>query len=224
MPRWLGLFLEYLSHQPRSCLPASPEQRPDASLHPAPPPQLVYGGREDLDYYGDLWLLDIAGRSWRRLEVAAGVAPSPRDHHSAAVFQGEMVVFGELPGRTDAVVFMECSGRVMLQTFLRAATLWPDLHKWQLQGRMPCFPRFEQAPCPLLFCPAKQAGTPVWTTATRTQQTMCGPSTWRTAHGGRSSLLGRTRCHVSKRRMYSTLHPAVPRVGSKAHGVGRMWE
>ncbi|KAL4429591.1 hypothetical protein ABPG77_008640 [Micractinium sp. CCAP 211/92] len=62
--------------------------------HPDGPQMLVYGGREDLDYYGDLWLLDIAGRSWRRLEVAAGVAPSPRDHHSAAVFQGEMVVFG----------------------------------------------------------------------------------------------------------------------------------
>lgn len=59
------------------------------------PSQLVYGGREDMDYYGDLWLLDIACGSWRQLTAAGGAAPSGRDHHSAALFRGDMVVFGK---------------------------------------------------------------------------------------------------------------------------------
>lgn len=63
-------------------------------LHPSGPQMLVYGGREDLHYYGDLWLLDVASRSWRRLDVAGGAAPSGRDHHGAALFRGDMVVFG----------------------------------------------------------------------------------------------------------------------------------
>lgn len=74
----------------------------------APPSQLVYGGREDLHYYGDLWLLDVASRSWRRLDVAGGAAPSGRDHHGAALFRGDMVVFGEPPGCDVAVACPSC--------------------------------------------------------------------------------------------------------------------
>jgi len=54
-------------------------------------------------YYGDVWSLDLASGAWSLVQPAhAGSAndgngqavPSARDHHSVALFRGEMVVFG----------------------------------------------------------------------------------------------------------------------------------
>lgn len=60
------------------------------------PLQLVYGGREDNCYYGDLHLLDIKAKRWRRIQPpAGGHAPPARDHHTAVFFRGKLVVWGE---------------------------------------------------------------------------------------------------------------------------------
>lgn len=56
--------------------------------------QLVYGGRDDKDYFGDLWLLDIAAGEWRQLQPQGPRAPPRRDHHGAAYFRGRLFIHG----------------------------------------------------------------------------------------------------------------------------------
>ena len=56
--------------------------------------QLMYGGREDTRYFGDLWALDLDAERWDQLAPPPGPAPSPRDHHTAAHHTGRMFVFG----------------------------------------------------------------------------------------------------------------------------------
>ncbi|KAL4458394.1 hypothetical protein ABPG75_013259 [Micractinium tetrahymenae] len=101
------------------------------------PRMLVYGGREDLYYYGDLWLLDIAGRTWSRLEVAEGPAPSARDHHGVALFRGEMVAFGGHTGPDYCHGFAAND----VWAFHLANRTWREAKPAGLQP----LPRFEQA-------------------------------------------------------------------------------
>lgn len=106
-------------------------------LHPDGPQMLVYGGREDMDYYGDLWLLDIARGSWRQLTAAGGAAPSGRDHHSAALFRGDMVVFGGHTGPDYCHAFPAND----VWAFHLANGTWREVRP---AGPHP-LPRFEQA-------------------------------------------------------------------------------
>ena len=61
----------------------------------------MYGGREDVEYYDDVWLLSVGEGSWRRLEPTSDALPLGRDHHSTAVAGGKMFAWGEAAQRGD---------------------------------------------------------------------------------------------------------------------------
>ena len=59
----------------------------------------VFGGAdEEGDKRDDMWKYDLAQDVWKRVEVAESVSPSARSGHSAAVYQGQMYVFGGILG------------------------------------------------------------------------------------------------------------------------------
>jgi hypothetical protein len=83
-----------------SCTPKNVTYRhtaPPRPTHPfQTPTQLVYGGREELQYFDDTWLFDLAHMSWHQVEPAAGNdVPPGRDHHAVAYVGAKMYVWGE---------------------------------------------------------------------------------------------------------------------------------
>ncbi|HOX44724.1 MAG TPA: kelch repeat-containing protein [Myxococcota bacterium] len=86
---------------------AAPPARLDASLaaDPARRQLLMFGGRSQQGFLGDLWSLDLASLQWRQLE---GAGPSPRSGASLVVEPdtGRLLLFGGY--QTDA------SGRIVL--------------------------------------------------------------------------------------------------------------
>ncbi|PRW33002.1 kelch motif [Chlorella sorokiniana] len=105
----------------------------------AEPQMLVYGGREDEDYFDDLWLLNIATGQWSRVEPV-GRAPLGRDHHSAVFFNGSMFVFA---GRSGA----HYAGSRPLNSLWRfdlAARIWTQLQQTRDRKGKP-LPRFEHS-------------------------------------------------------------------------------
>ncbi|PSC68380.1 DNA-binding protein isoform X1 isoform C [Micractinium conductrix] len=103
------------------------------------PQMLIYGGRNDTGYYGDLWRLDLKRGSWQRVAPApaapASQAPSPRDHHAAALFRGELVIFAGRPSSHTANPVSE------VWAFSLAKRTW---RKIETTGPQP-LPRFEES-------------------------------------------------------------------------------
>ena len=57
--------------------------------------QLIYGGRNEVDYFDDLWAYDVEFKSWERwLEPGSG-GPMGRDHHAAVVVGNQFIIYGE---------------------------------------------------------------------------------------------------------------------------------
>lgn len=97
---------------------------------------------------------------------------------------------------------------------------WPG--RLVLHATVLCLPACRHCWCspagmcnPLSPRPSRQVGTPAQTTATPSRPTMCGPSTWPTARGGRSGPLARARCRALRRHTLSMRRPAAMRVGHK---------
>jgi len=65
---------------------------------PHHPVLIVYGGRNDTTYHGDVWAFDPLQKEWTLLhdgsspQGSSDEAPIPRDHHVAVVRDAEMVV------------------------------------------------------------------------------------------------------------------------------------
>ena len=56
--------------------------------------QLIYGGRDETDYFDDLWAYDLEFNSWERwLERGSG-GPMGRDHHAAVVVGNQFIIYG----------------------------------------------------------------------------------------------------------------------------------
>ncbi|GAB4823096.1 hypothetical protein N2152v2_010142 [Parachlorella kessleri] len=66
----------------------------------APSPQmLMYGGREEVEYFPDMWILDIKAKTWREVNQS-GPLPPHRDHHSAAYYEGRLFIWAGHSGST----------------------------------------------------------------------------------------------------------------------------
>ena len=61
------------------------------------PRMLVYGGRNESSYMGDVWALDPGTGAWEEVAQEGAVRPPPRDHHAAAYLDGRMFIFGGSP-------------------------------------------------------------------------------------------------------------------------------
>jgi len=92
-----------------------PQARKGHSMVPVPgltkkaPSLVVYGGRNDTAYFGDVWAFNVRKRRWTVLHDGSGqqdeAVPSPRDHHSVSVHLSQMVVFGGRYGEEHQVSY-----------------------------------------------------------------------------------------------------------------------
>lgn len=100
----------------------------------------MYGGREDVHYFDDLWQLDIGSGAWQRIEPADGFRPAGRDHHAAAVHAGRLFVFA---GRSG---WDYCSSRPInsLWAFDLGARTWQRVPQTGDRRGVP-LPRFEHS-------------------------------------------------------------------------------
>ncbi|KAL4458419.1 hypothetical protein ABPG75_013284 [Micractinium tetrahymenae] len=56
---------------------------------------VIHGGRSDV--YGsftDVWAFSLASGHWKPLPPARAVQPAPREHHGAALYNGQLFIFG----------------------------------------------------------------------------------------------------------------------------------
>lgn len=55
---------------------------------------VIFGGRNNRSFFGDLCLLDLKTYKWRIQEDASGIYPTPRAKHSAVVHEQMMYIYG----------------------------------------------------------------------------------------------------------------------------------
>ncbi|KAK9840497.1 hypothetical protein WJX74_010671 [Apatococcus lobatus] len=75
----------------------SPEPRKGhtATMRPGPAPHLlIYGGRDESDYFDDLWAYDLEFKSWERWLERGSAGPMGRDHHAAVVVGNQFIIYG----------------------------------------------------------------------------------------------------------------------------------
>lgn len=59
--------------------------------------QLIYGGRDESDYFDDLWAYDLEFKSWERWLERGSAGPMGRDHHAAVVVGNQFIIYGGWP-------------------------------------------------------------------------------------------------------------------------------
>ena len=55
-------------------------------------------------YHNDLYLLEIDTMSWKLVEPKAGVAPTPREGHTATIYMDKLFIFGGFTDRGDTAL------------------------------------------------------------------------------------------------------------------------
>ena len=59
------------------------------------PVQLIYGGRNEVDYFDDLWAYDVEFNSWEQWLKPGSGGPMGRDHHAAVVVGNQFIIYGK---------------------------------------------------------------------------------------------------------------------------------
>lgn len=72
---------------------AAPSERNSTSLVATGNVAYLFGGTHDRDAYNDVWELDVAGSTWKKIE-ATGDIPPARWGHSASLIGKKIFVFG----------------------------------------------------------------------------------------------------------------------------------
>jgi N-acetylneuraminic acid mutarotase len=65
---------------------------------------LIFGGVAEKGYRNDMFLLEIDTMSWKLVEPKAGVAPSPREGHTATIYMDKLFIFGGFTDRGDVAL------------------------------------------------------------------------------------------------------------------------
>ena len=96
----------------------------------------MYGGREEVDYFPDMWILDIESKTWREVNQS-GPLPPHRDHHSAAYYKGRLFIWGECcctgQGSLSYLVLGDPENRVSQRCLIHSGRLliWGE---WYCRG------------------------------------------------------------------------------------------
>lgn len=59
------------------------------------PLQVIVGGRNDTNYFSDIWEYDYKANSWRSLAQKGPDRPIPRDHFGGFYHEGLVYIYGE---------------------------------------------------------------------------------------------------------------------------------